>query len=83
MKDYFKNKSAKDFKNSKLFWRFYSSSIKIKSEKSGQKEINLLKDGESSAADSASICDMFNCFFTSLKSNSLSSKYESEEFVSK
>jgi hypothetical protein len=32
MTDYFKNKGTKDFKNSKKFWKFYSASIKLKSD---------------------------------------------------
>lgn len=36
MKDFFGHKSSKDFKNSKKFWNFYKSSIKIKSDVSNE-----------------------------------------------
>ena len=32
---YYTDKTASDFKNSKKFWEFYQSSVKIKSDKSG------------------------------------------------
>ena len=35
---YFENKSAKDFKNSKKFWQFYKSWVKIRSDKSSSDE---------------------------------------------
>ena len=34
MKEYFESKSSKDFKNSKKFCQFYSSTIMLKSDKS-------------------------------------------------
>lgn len=37
--EYFEKKKTKDFKNSRLFWEFYSSFIKLKSDKSNTNSI--------------------------------------------
>ena len=68
MIEYFKTTTPKDFKNSKKFWKFYSSYMPLKSDKSGKQLINNIKNGSVLAEDPASIGNLFNNFFTSLSS---------------
>ena len=66
---YFKSKSnINDFRNSKNYWEFYSSSIKLKSDKA--LEPISLKIENKMITDAYSISNSFNNFFTSLKSTS-------------
>lgn len=78
---YFRDKSIRDFKNSKKFWEFYSSYIKIKSDKSSQQRINSIKNGPTSADSDFEISNLFNSFFTSLKSSSTINHDDSIEFI--
>ncbi len=84
MKDYFASKTQKDFKNSKKFWNFYSSTIKIKSDKSAQVGIpgTILNNGIEFNGDEQ-ISDMFNVFFTTISSGSKASLDNSKGFTAK
>ncbi|CAF0722117.1 unnamed protein product [Brachionus calyciflorus] len=71
MINYFKMKTMTDFKNSKKFWEFYSSHIKIKSDKSNKPNSPaelFFKDQKANSIEE--ISEMFNLFFTSIKSDS-------------
>lgn len=81
MISFFANKGIKDFKNSKLFWKFYSASIRIKSGNFNSVLPSVICDGEDLASDPSSICDMFNSFFTKISSDSLSCNSECKEFI--
>ena len=85
MKEYFQTRSIKDFKNSKLFWQFYSNSIKIKSDKSNnQLSIpgELYDDDKLLSLDQAAFGNVFNHFFSSLSSNSNgTSLSESDRYI--
>jgi hypothetical protein len=68
--NYFQTKTPKDFKESKKFWKFYSTFMSVKSDKSGNQSIKCIKYDETLAEDPISIGNLFNSFFTSLSSNS-------------
>ena len=82
MIEYFKEKSTKDFKSSKKFWEFYSTQIKIRSDKSSSSYPSLISNGNISASNSTDISNMFNCFFSSLSSESNASIDDCFEFSS-
>ncbi|CAF1132148.1 unnamed protein product [Brachionus calyciflorus] len=81
MIDFFKNQNPQDFKNSKQFWRFYSSRIKIKSDNSSKDSISHIIVDEHSVSDKNQISELFNCFFTSIKTSSSISLEESVKRV--
>ena len=83
MIEYFKTTTPKDFKNSKKFWKFYSSFMPLKSDKSGKQLINTIKHGSVIAEDPISIGNLFNNFFTSLSSVSTADTGECFEFSKK
>ena len=83
MIEYFKTTTPKDFKNSKKFWKFYSSYMPLKSDKSGKQLINNIKNGSVLAEDPVSIGNLFNNFFTSLSSVSTANSDECFEFSKK
>lgn len=81
MIDYFSKKSAKDFKNTKKFWKFYRDSIKIRSDKSGSTvPTNIIKDGIE-ISDQTELAEIFNAHFTSIGSCSLSSSDKCTRFI--
>ena len=81
MKEHFNSKGVNDFKNSKKFWTFYSASIKLKSDKSSNSIPDVFFHNDIELNTPEQIGDTFNTFFTSLKSNSLSSEKECDKFV--
>ena len=48
-------KTSKDFKESKKFWKFYSTFMPVKSDKSGNQSIKCIKYGETLAEDPSSL----------------------------
>jgi hypothetical protein len=84
MKEYFASKTPKDFKNSKKFWAFYSSTIKVKSDKSCSSGIpDVVFNEDTEYKGDEQIGNMFNTFFTTIKSNSSKSMGDSKEFTSR
>ncbi|CAF0801056.1 unnamed protein product [Brachionus calyciflorus] len=81
--DYFKDKPINDFKSSKKFRQYYSSKIKIKSEKSNSNPISHVKYNGKSSEDKTDLCNIFNVFFTSISSSSECSKSEASDFIEK
>ena len=69
MIEYFKSKSAIDFKSSKKFWEFYSTSVKLKSDKCGASSITITKNNET-FSEPEEIGKLFNIHFTTLASES-------------
>ena len=70
MTEYFKSKSRiSDIKNSKAYWKFYSSSISFKSDKVSDDTINLHINNKVNT-DPLMIANQFNQFFTTLDTNS-------------
>ena len=82
MINYFESKSIKDFKNSKLFWQFYSASINIKSSKQIDQNSITIEYENQLISEPHLVGDIFNNFFTSLTSNSLATSEECNQFVS-
>ncbi|RNA15025.1 hypothetical protein BpHYR1_035878 [Brachionus plicatilis] len=60
MKDYFENKNSNGFKNSKIFWSFYRSSIKIRNDFACDVCPEIIHDGENSANSISEQVEMFN-----------------------
>ena len=83
MISYFEFKSPKDFKNSKKFWKLYKNTIKIRSDKSGSDGPTQIMNDSNAVSDPAEIAELFNKFFTSINSVSLSSNNESVQFIEK
>ena len=81
IKDYFANKNIKDFKNYKLYWEFYSASIKVKSCKSEEVLPSVFIHDNNEYNTPEEIGCIFNTFFTSLSSTSLSSDTDSDFFI--
>ncbi|CAF1116675.1 unnamed protein product [Brachionus calyciflorus] len=81
--DVFQYKSMNDFKNSKKFWEYYSSKIKVKSEKSNSNPISLVKNNGKSSEGKTDLCNIFNVFFTSISSSSKCSTSEASDFIEK
>ncbi len=81
MIEYFDSKQIRDFKNSKKFWQFYKSSIKLKSDVSSSDMPTTMTNGDQSASTFEDIASMFNSFFTSISSVSLTSKDECHTFI--
>ena len=82
MIDFFQNKKSSDFKNTSKFWQFYSAHIQVRSDKSANSStLSSLTDGCRIESTKEGICDLFNCFFTSLTSNSIYSNSESNDFI--
>ena len=72
-----------DFKANKLYWEYYSAFIKIKSCKSDDFSPNVFFYEEKEYEDPVEIGNVFNTFFTSLSSTSLSSKSECNDYIDK
>jgi hypothetical protein len=82
MKEFFALKSAKDFKNSKKFWNFYKSSIKIKSDVSiDDLENHEIVLGSITAQTLNDKVNIFNIFFTSLQSSFETNEYDSAKYI--
>ena len=81
IKQYFENKGTKDFKNSKKFWQFYKSSIKLRSDKNCSNEPNLIVKDNAQITEPSEIASLFNTYFTSIRSVSFSKMDESVQFI--
>jgi len=73
MTEYFKNKKITDFRNNRKFWTFYKSSIKLKYDDTGVECPNVVSNENLTANTSSEIADLFNVYFTSIESSSLTS----------
>jgi hypothetical protein len=80
---YFESKQIKDFKNSKLYYEFYSASVKIKSCKTEEFMPNTFIYESNEFSDSDEIGNLFNTFFTNISSTSLASDIDSDNFIDK
>ena len=78
--DYFSSKDAKDFKNSKKFWEFYSSVIKLKNDNKNDDDIRL-KLNDTLLTNKADIANEFNNFFSDLKANVIIDDKECSNFI--
>ena len=78
---YFDNKGPRDFKNSKKFWTFYKSWVKLRSDKTGSDGPNQIMHDSEMVSDPVKIVDLFNSYFTSIESVSLSNQDASVKFI--
>ncbi len=81
--DYFSTKAINDFKNSKKILDFYQSSIKVKSNKSGQKAPDSLLINNKTISDKKEITDSFNKHFPSFESEKNVSDTECKKYILK
>ena len=81
MIEYFKNQKPQDFKNSKKFWQFYSSKVKIKSDNSANRQITSINYNSAHIDSKNEISELFNCYFTSIKSSSTISDSDSTALI--
>ncbi|CAF1085067.1 unnamed protein product [Brachionus calyciflorus] len=79
--NFFKDKTINDFKDSKKFWKFYSSLINIESDKQNEESSIILKIDNKSIDNRQEIGNIFNRFFTSISSSSDSTFDESIGFI--
>ena len=80
MIEYFKNKTSNDIKNSKLYWEFYSSYVKLRSNKDNKQLPSTMTHGDIVATNSDEISNLFNIFFTTLSSESTATLNDCESF---
>ena len=66
IKEYFQTQTTKDFKNSKKFWQFYKSSVKLRSDKSDDCP-EIIQNGDVKASTAGEQAEMFNSFFTNIE----------------
>ena len=82
IKEYFASQTQKDFKNTKKFWQFYSSLIKIKSDKSASPAMpDCMINNNIEFNGDDEISTMLNSFFTTISSCSTASHDECENFT--
>ena len=82
--NYFEKQGTKDFKNSKKFWDFYKSSVKIRSDKSNCDIPKMIyDDNDLPVIIPDEIALLFNNFFTSIESISITSNDECVNFNNK
>ena len=81
MIDYFKNKKINDFNSNKKFWEFYSTHIRLRSDKSNGQAPSSIHNGNITANQPKQISNLFNQFFCSLSSNSTTTTTESSQFI--
>ena len=79
--EYFKSKTASELKQN--FYKFYSSHIKINSDKTTTDLIEVIINDDSIANNPKDIANSFNTFFTTLSSNSTSTKDNSLNYITK
>ena len=79
--NYFASKTSKDIKNSRKFWEFYQSSVKIKSDKSGNKSLDSLKVDGSIVTDKIDIMNAFSKHFSSFESEKEVNNRDCNKFI--
>ncbi|CAF0933168.1 unnamed protein product [Brachionus calyciflorus] len=67
MTSYFKKKSVKDFKNSKLFWKFYSTSVKTKNSDTNTNFPDFLIENGNEIPKQSDMPNVFNSHFSNVK----------------
>ncbi len=80
---FFEKKGTKDFKNSKKFWDFYKTSVKIRSDRAHSDSPTLIIENETVVTDPVELSNLFNNFFTSIGSVSMSDNDECVKFTEK
>ncbi|RNA06174.1 RNA-directed DNA polymerase from mobile element jockey [Brachionus plicatilis] len=78
---FFQDKTLNDFKNAKKFWQFYSPLISMKSDKNSNTPLICIKNENEVINDKLNMCEIFNKFFTSIRSSSELSNNDSKSFI--
>ena len=78
---YFKDKRHNDFNSSKKFWEFYSTHIRLRSDKNHNLPPSTIRNGNVIADQPQLISNLFNEFFCSLSSSSTATTDDSTEFI--
>ena len=79
---YFKAKGTKDFQHSKEFWKFYRTSVKIRSDQSNSNDgPSLIYNNDLPITETSEIAGVFNNFFTTINSISISNQNDSCKFI--
>jgi hypothetical protein len=81
LKEFFKGKTQKDFKNSKKFYKFYKSSIKLRRDSSNGEFTEAIQFDDISASNAPDQAELFNNYFSNVESTSLSTEDESGRFI--
>lgn len=81
MIDFFKSCKSNDFKNVKQFWKFYSSHITLRKDGANATQTCTIRNGSLIADGPLAISNLFNEFFTSLKSNSSINEEQASVFI--
>jgi hypothetical protein len=79
--DYFKCKNINDFKNSKLFFKFYSKFYVIKSDKSNVNIPKSITNGSITKSNPKDISNLFNTYFTSVSPTSAVSQFSFDDYT--
>ncbi|CAF1073460.1 unnamed protein product, partial [Brachionus calyciflorus] len=74
--EYFRNQKPQDFKNSKQFWQFFSSRIKVRSDNNSNEGVSNITVDNEPIDDKSKVSEIFNCFFTSNKGIKLNESIE-------
>ena len=81
MIDYFKSKKSNDFNSNKKFWEFYSTHIRVRSDKTSNKPITTIRHHNNTSSQPDQISNIFNNFFCSASSTSTATNTESIRFI--
>ena len=79
--DYYSDKTPGNIKNGKKFWEFYYSSIKIKSDKSGQGLPDTIFSNNKLYSDKKDIANVFNRHFSSFESEKDLNDTECKKYI--
>ena len=81
--DFFAGKTSSDFADSKKFWKFYRSTIQLKSDNSNSsKPVCIIDENNHKITDEQELAEHFNTFFTNIKCCTTSvNKCESANFI--
>ncbi|RNA12023.1 hypothetical protein BpHYR1_035129 [Brachionus plicatilis] len=78
---FFQDKTLNDFKNAKKFWQFYLPLICMKSDKNSNTPLICIKNENEVINDKLNMCEIFNKYFTSIRSSSELTNNDSKSFI--
>ena len=83
IKEFFSSRLMSSFDSSKSFWKFYKNEVKTKSSSSEHVGIESLNVDSQHIQQPEKIAEVFNNFFTTIESNSSTTKQESIRLINK
>ena len=78
---YYKDQTASGFDHNKLFWEFYQSTIRIRSDKSGYRGVCSLNYNGEKLSETSDIAGAFNKHFSSFESEKDVSDKDCDSFI--